>query len=224
MFCQNCGKELAVGSQSCAACGTKTSTTAPAAQEFLKRGQTASLDAWSAMKRLFPDPVGGPSAAFEALGETRAKGAGIAFAVLFVLLVTVGIYLALPKWSRPGFGDILKLALWGLVPFASLAGAFFLARRIIRSQGSFGSDLFIAGAALIPAGLLALATGLLGIGNFEVITVLGVFAASHTLLMLYGGCTRVSKMSDASSAVAIPVILLFTAWISKVIFAAAIRL
>jgi hypothetical protein len=108
-------------------------------------------------------------------------------------------------------------AVGGLVPFVSLVGAMALARQIFRGNGRFAGDVFAAGAALLPSGFLVLAAALLGVANVEVIVILSLFALTYSILMLYAGCSRIGGISEAGAAPGVPIILLLSAWITKII-------
>jgi ABC-type multidrug transport system permease subunit len=108
----------------------------------------------------------------------------------------------------------------GLVPFASLIGACALARAIFRGKGRIAGDVYTAGAVLLPSGLLVLVAALLGAANVEVILILLLFALTYSILILYAGCSRIGLISEAGAAPAVPIILLLSAWITKIIVAA----
>ena len=44
-----------------------------------------------------------------------------------------------------------------------------------------------------------------------------VFALSYTVLILFTGCTRISEIATVR---AVPIIILVTAWLSKIVYAA----
>jgi hypothetical protein len=54
----------------------------------------------------------------------------------------------------------------------------------------------------------------------EVILVLSLFALTYSILMLYAGCSRIGGISEAGAAPAVPIILLLSAWITKIIVTA----
>jgi hypothetical protein len=73
---------------------------------------------------------------------------------------------------------------------------------------------------LLPSGVLVLAAALLGAANVEVILVLSLFALTYSILMLYAGCSRIGGISEAGAAPAVPIILLVSAWLTKIIVVA----
>jgi hypothetical protein len=68
--------------------------------------------------------------------------------------------------------------------------------------------------------LLVLVAALLGAANFEVIMILLLFALTYSILILYAGCSRIGLISEAGAAPAVPIILLLSAWITKIIVTA----
>jgi hypothetical protein len=231
MFCQNCGKEVGEDASVCISCNTPVGQGKPASQEFANKVKTASQDAFSAFKIFAVNPVGGLSVAFESIDLNRALWVGIFLAFVFDVLMLLGLYLGVkhaqgglasfvgfyPSYDGPKLGDIIKLFIFGAVPPISIALASLLARKIFHGRDGFEGDVFIAGAALLPFGFFSVITGLLGIANFEVIAILLVFAICYTILMLYSGCTKISKISEGGAAVAVPIMLLLSIWFSKII-------
>lgn len=231
MFCQSCGKEIETNAEFCISCGANIKQGQPAAQEFTKKVKVASQDALSAFKVFAVNPVGGLSVAFESIDRHRALWAGIFFIVVFDVLMLLGMLLGVkklqgglasfmgfyPSFGGIKFGDVLKLLIFGAIPPLSIALSSLLARKSFRGTEGFEGDVFIAGAALLPFGFFSLITGLLGIANFEVIAILLVFAICYTILILYSGCTKISKISEGGAALAVPIMLLLSAWFSKII-------
>lgn len=222
MYCQTCGVQVAQGTASCSACGT-TSQKAPAAGEVGERARLSLGDAVKSLRWLALRPVGGLAQAVETLGSQRSLGAGLAFAAFSALSIGFGTFRILRGFgAAPGFGGTLGLLLLGFVPFLSIAAAVHLARRLFRGEGTLGGDAMIAGAALFPLGVIGLLATLLGFGNLEFIVVLFLFAICYTVLILYGGCTQVSKLPEAASAPAVALILLLSGWFSKILYAALV--
>lgn len=222
MFCEECGKEIGANATVCPNCG-KPAVAAPASASPLgEKLKARSQDALNAVKIIAANPVGGLPAAFQSLEKRQAMEVGIAFGVAFELCAVIGLYFLLPRWEgSPGLGEILKLLVLGLVPFAATAGASALARRIFAAPGgSIESDVFIAGTSVLPFGVVFLLAGILGAANFEVIAIAAVFSLSYTILILYTGCTRISGISEQRAAPAVPIIVLITAWLSKILLAA----
>jgi hypothetical protein len=132
-----------------------------------------------------------------------------------------GVYRILPSWGGPhGFSGFIKILVVAVVPFISLLGAVFAGRKAFRGEGGFAADSFVAGASLLPFGFVALLSAILGLGNFEVIALFTLFAICLTILMLFAGLTRICKLSERSATVAVPLMLIVSAWLSKIIYTA----
>lgn len=221
MFCQSCGIPMADGTAVCTSCGT-----APQKAQAGEAGERAKQSLWDALKSLrlvALRPVGGVAQAVETLGNERSLAAGLAFAVLSSLCLSFGTFRILQGLGASfGLGDTLGLLLLGFVPFLSITASIHLARRVFRGEGTLGGDVMIAGTSLFPLGVIGLLATLLGAGNAEFIAVLFLFAICYTVLLLYGGCTQVSKMPEAASAPAVAIILLLSGWFSKILYTALI--
>ena len=180
----------------------------------------ASKDATRAFKTFATNPVGGLPLAFHSLGPSRAMGVGIVFAVCSILCVFMGLYVVLPEFAKPDLSDSLKFMLFGAVPFVSLLAASAATRKAFGGNGSLHGDSFIAGATLLPFGLLVLVSSLLGLANLEIAALLVVFALCYCILMLYTGITRISNVSESHAAFAVPVMIIVSFWLTKIIFGA----
>jgi len=226
MTCPQCGSTLNSGATFCGDCGAPANRTesqpasvAPSLGSIKVR--SLSLIAWRVVKAAVLNPIEGMPNVFRGLEKKEALETGLVLAGLFDLCAVIGLYLMLPRWAgQPGIGDVLKLLLLGIVPSAAIAGASFLARKAFRgSPESIEADLFVAGVSLLPTGLMLLITGILGMGNIEVIALVSVFALSYTVLILYTGCTQISQISKVRAVPAVPLIILIAGWISKIVFA-----
>jgi len=235
MFCVSCGRALADDLRFCDGCGADVNrgAAAPAAaltDQITKEMKARSRDAWQGIKLFARSPVGGLPQSFALFDDRRAIQVGIAFAVIYESALFLGGVIFKSK-SQSLLGGMLpigeltatqmfKLVVLGLVPFVSLIVAGTLARYIFRGEGRFAGDVYTAGAVLLPSGVLALLAALLGAANVEVILVLSLFALTYSILMLYAGCSRIGGISEAGAAPAVPIILLASAWITKIIVVA----
>jgi hypothetical protein len=218
MFCQSCAKELEPNADVCVACGAPVARTKVTPSEITNKAKAASRSALTAFKLFANNPVGGLPSAFENLDKRGARDVGIVFSVIFALCIVVGTYMALPSWGKPNIQGVFGLLILGAVPPAAVAGVSALARKLFNSEGSFESDLFIAGASLLPVAVGVFLIGVLGMGSVEVVAILAGFSGCYTILMLYSGCTKISKVTEAKAAVTVPVMLLVSAWLCKVVF------
>ena len=235
MFCSKCGRALAENLRFCDGCGADVGAGAatpavPLAEQFTSEVKARSRDAWQGIRLFAKSPVGGLAESFALFDDRRAIQVGIAFAVLYEAALFLGGLIFRSKadamlgaWLPIGevtATQMFKLLVLGLVPFASLVGAGALARQIFRGKGRFAGDVYSAGAVLRPSGVLVLAAALLGAANVEVILVLSLFALTYSILMLYAGCSRIGGISEAGAAPAVPIILLLSTWLTKIIVVA----
>ena len=119
--------------------------------------------------------------------------------------------------SGLGFLGFIKLIVIACVPFASTVGGFAAVRAIFKGHGSFQSDMFIAGASLLPAVPLILASVILGAMNAEIILAIAVLAVTTTVLILYSGCTTLQGIPDAAATLAVPLMILADLYICKIV-------
>lgn len=223
MFCPKCGTQLPDGSVACSSCGTSFAAGAPRAAAVAGvagvRMKAASADAFSAFKTFMGNPVGGLADAYNSLGPAKALGVGITFGVVFAICALLSIYRVVPEFLRPtGVGGFLRLVVVAIVPFVSMFVATIAVRTVFRGDGTVGSDSFLAGASLLPFGIIALVASILGPSNWNVIQFLAIFAISITILMLFAGLTRIYKISERMATIAVPIMLLITAWLSQTIY------
>lgn len=226
MFCSKCGTQNPDTATACTSCGTPLGARKPSGGAAGDKVKAASQDALHAFKMFATDPVGGLAAAAESLGEARALGVGITFGVIFTLLVAFGLY-RLPffaMFGQPqGVGPFFQMLVVAAVPFVSLAGASFGVRKVFGGEGGLGIDAFIAGAALLPFGVVAVLATVLGYGNYDIIAGAALFAVCLTILMLFAGLTRICKTSERAASIAVPLMLIVSGYLAKVIYKAMLN-
>jgi hypothetical protein len=221
MFCPKCGTQLPDGSIACSSCGTTFAAPRAGAAAAVAgvRVKAASADAFGAFKTFMGNPVGGLADAYNSLGPAKALGVGLTFGAVFAVCVLLSTYRVVPEFLRPtGVGGFVKLVVVAVVPFVSLFVATIAVRTVFRGEGAIGSDSFLSGAALLPFGLIALIASILGPSNLNVIQFLAIFGISLTILMLFAGLTRIYKISERMATLAVPIMLLITAWLSQTIY------
>src|SRR5690606_4059021 len=121
-------------------------------------------------KTMIRNPVGGLDEAFVQLGPTQAAAVGVVFDLIFAACFFVGLnMLGSPLTSslllgivpESGFMTFIKLGILSLLaPLGMLAGCA-ASRAMFKGQGGFPSDVFLAGAALLPLAAFILFDGLL---------------------------------------------------------------
>jgi hypothetical protein len=225
-FCQQCGTRLDAGRAFCASCGASASGVL--ASDLKTKLAATSGDALATARNLAVDPVGALARAYGTLGRERAQAAGIALALLFSIVSTTGIALGAKRWSGgllslaggPSLGTYLKTALILLILPVALTAISYGVRQLLRADRSVATDLFSAGSALLPLAIAVLLSGMLGVANVEVIVLLVLFSTTYLVLILFTGLTRLGGLTERAAAPAVPIILVLTAWLSKVVIAA----
>ncbi len=159
------------------------------------------------------NPAGGMLPTYATLTLPRAVRLSILMAIAFNICFAVGADLT---W-RNLYGDLVpidKLVFTGGAVFLGFAVSSFFMRSIWRGSGSFVGDLFIAGAALLPLGVLVLLGGVIGFGNSAIaLAVLTVFTTSYAILIAYSGCNQISNMSEEASTLSVPIIFSLTGFV-----------
>ncbi len=174
-------------------------------------------------KALGLDPVGGLLKAYQALGATRSLGVGLAFGLVFSLLVVLTVYkigfmeMFIGKSGVTGF---LKVMVIGFTLFFSLSIACLIGEKIGRGKGNFSSNCFISGVALLPIGIVSLISALIGYKNFEVTFILATISICMLVMILFAGLTRIGELSDKVASYIVPLMLIVSVWITKVFLTA----
>jgi hypothetical protein len=189
-------------------------------EKIQDRVKTASKDAMSAFKIFAFNPVGDLSTAFDSLGMERALKVGLVFGLVFAIMLAAGIRMMIPDYYERlfTFGGYIKLIIASFVPFIGLVGGNYIARLACHGEGSMSHDVFVAGASALPIAIFVLISAVVGIANIEVIALLSIVAQCLTILMLFAGQTRICKMSEKLATISVPLILLLSAWLSKIIW------
>ena len=218
MFCANCGQALQRDAAACS-CGAPVPSTKPAfdSKAVGDHVKLASKNAFGAFRTFIVSPVGGIGVAYDGLGKTAAQNVGIVFGVVSAVALAIG--------AKSMFrASLMSSMIFGVLLFVGLTGAAFVARIAFKgAKGSIGGDLFLSGAALLPMAALVLASSILGAGNAEVISLLGVAALVYSVLLVYAGATRISGIPDGLAAPAVAAIFVLGAWLTKVLLFSANR-
>jgi hypothetical protein len=226
-FCIKCGSTMTINHLSCPACGTPVAGRNLAASELGQRIASSSMDAFGAVRRLATDPVAGLAGAYTALGETRAQAAGVALCALFAIISATGIVFGERRWfgsllsnAPEGVSGFFKLVIALLILPAVMTAITFAFRKILRASPGWTADVFTCGAALTPIAVAILLSGVVAGSSVGLITVLLTFGWIYLLIMLFAGISRLGALTEKTAAPVLPVVVLLTGWLSKVIFTA----
>jgi hypothetical protein len=115
------------------------------------------------------------------------------------------------------FGTLFKLILLSALPFGVAVGGFAAVRAMFKGEGTIFSDMFVAGASLVPPGVFLLIAWVLGAMNFEIILAVALFAMTTSVLILYSGFTTLLRVSEAVATIAIPLMILAVFYVTTVV-------
>lgn len=212
-------------------------TTVPGSNASAK-AKAATDDAWRAVKMLLRDPAGGQSASLKLLGDGRALGVGMIFIAAMALTACLAARAALSQLGHisAAFGTTsglpfdpasldmtgyLKIILMALIPAAAILISLIALGRIFGGKASFRSSVFCTGVIVLPVGFLLASTGILGLGNAELMLLIAIFAATIGVVLTYSALVA-HELSTAKAVWLTPAVLVLTIYISKVIYFSAV--
>ena len=179
----------------------------------------AARDAVLAIKMLWRDPANGQVDAIKAMGDSRALNSGLAMGAVFVV---AGWWL-LAKGSHPPFAEHFKIVIGAAIPFLAVALALIIINAIFRTGINWKHIVFTSGVALLPAALGIVVSSLLGFANIEIMIAVDLFCITTMIVMLNAALTTVLKMSSRLALVLIPIVIISSLYICKVIYAAMLK-
>jgi curved DNA-binding protein CbpA len=163
------------------------------------------------------NPNGGLLSAYMRLDKGEAAAAGVVFAAIANCCFVAGAFFGWRNWFRFSFFDLMLV---GVVPFLSLIVLSAIARVGFQRHGSWAGDIFLTGTTLLPVGLLALASGFSPRLGLAIAIALTVFACCYTIFFLYSGFIQISNLPETAAAIATPVTILLSGWLTYFAFAA----
>ncbi len=177
----------------------------------------APREAWAALQKLVVDPWGLLGTIYEQLGPKRATIVGGAFVATFFLCCALAMVfqqaVGLPGVSVLASSEAIAVikALIVLIGYvAALIGTVSALRMLGKTGALMAADVFVAGAALLPLGAYVVISAMLNPLSAVVqwiISVLFIFAAVTSVLMLYNGLKQPVRLSDRLSALGVPIVL-----------------
>ena len=168
------------------------------------------------------EPVGGILPAFIRVGTHHGALAGCAY-----VGVVAGSVQACWLWGNlppavPTFKGWTGLG-FAFIPFAVFWGTGAIATFLSGNRSfNLNAGAFMAGAALLPLGGLALVSiALLRLGWPLLTIAAALFAACWLVLALYGGYTRLLKLPETTAAIAVPSAIATSAGLIYLVLATA---
>ncbi|MEM9265185.1 MAG: J domain-containing protein [Cyanobacteria bacterium P01_F01_bin.13] len=159
---------------------------------------------------------------FSRLSQRQALRVGCLLAMVGLSGFALGGYVL---QLAPNTGDNNLLgALWlsGGTAFLSLIFLLACSRLWLRGHGSWSSDTLIAGATLLPLGILALLSPVaLMISPWLWLLIIGI-ALHHTLLTLYTGCHQIQHYSEVVATWLTPCFLFVSLSVGYLVWSALI--
>jgi len=188
-------------------------------------------DTGAAAKILFTNPAEGVREAYQKLGKSKALQVAICCLILFDVSILIDGYQISRNeeaWSIPHtifervyrdspISFYAKLSIVAAIPLLSLAGAMFTIRSIARGIGSWQSDMFVGGIALVPFAVVILASNILGIGNVEFILFLYLVVTCLHVLILFHGFRDLCGLGSGFASYAVPGAIILSAYLTKVV-------
>jgi hypothetical protein len=188
---------------------------------------------------LLKDPVGGIAKSFGMFNAGQAKMVGGIFGAVYAVAATIGAFLLFNSimglvgmmmgggmgmgMGGPGigFGDklgiIIRMFFIYLVQAAALMVGCLATRMIFKGEGDLGSDIYIGGSCLLPGAAGVLAGAILSYISFWLLILPYIFAGCYTIMMLYSGATKISKLPDVKAALSVPIVLCIAGGVTYIV-------
>lgn len=166
-----------------------------------------------AASRWLREPVSGMPAAYTYIGAGRGKLAGGIYAGIVAGSAQV-------SWLGRGLPAALSFNGWPWVGLVAIPAICFLGTGAIATHlsekraFSFNAGAFLAGMALLPWGIWALAAIVLRPVSLPLLIGTALFAACWSILGLYGGFVRLLGLSETAAAFAVPSAIATSAWLA----------
>ncbi|MEO1590797.1 MAG: J domain-containing protein [Cyanobacteria bacterium J06632_22] len=138
------------------------------------------------------------------LSPRQALQTGCGLALVATACFTLGAHAL--RLGTPGWATAAGLWATASSVFLSLALTLAFSRRWFRRPGRWSSDVLMAGATVLPLGLYTLVGPLTAIIP-PLALLVSLMTFSHTLLILYGGCTQIYDLPAQTAAWITPSLL-----------------
>ena len=169
---------------------------------------------WSILRRfnrflfgILGNPAEEVPTLYSYLNQTQALRAGCLLATLALGGFTLGGYILQIASAEIPAGIALS-SLWvsGCATFLSLIFMLAISRLLLRRQGSWANDTFIAGATLLPVGIFVLISPIAILLPWLWLLLLSI-AIHHTFITLYSGCHYIQNQSKVAATWLTPAVL-----------------
>ena len=157
----------------------------------------------------FFNPGGGLLPAFSRLNNRQSKQVGIIYGFCSTLCFVCAYFMT----GLPLAVEIWQLFLIGTIPFISFLITGNMMRFTLHGRGRFSTDVFIAGAAIIPIAFVSLLIGFVPISAFSFVVPLCLLGFSYSALTLYAGYTQLLNVGESKSALTVALMLVLNSYI-----------
>lgn len=200
-------------------------------QKAFAETKDATGQAIKALKTLINDPIGGQFEALKNLGQSNALRAGIVLVVIFSIscfLLGHSIVSELHAHAQLFGGNTeiitgvyFKLLLFSLIPSASVFICSFLIMKLIsKEKEEISTCIYTTGVSTIPLAVLFFCIKLFGLGNWELLSAIGIFCLSTTFFLINSSLHDIYKLSTQKSFLITPTLVLLAGFVSKVLYSA----
>lgn len=198
------------------------------AEQVVERSKTAfdgaGDNAIATFNLIAYDPVTNLSRAYAPLSAPQATGVGIVFALVSATMATLGAYLLvlgmlsgtiIGKFYQPTFGHVITFFLCFLICFFSIAASHFAVRKFFGDADDYDIDVFVAGVTTLPFGVAMLPAGIIGLASSGIGIGLSVFAFCYAVMILYASLSDISDVPEHIVTPAVPAIAVLSIWLAK---------
>ncbi len=164
--------------------------------------------------QLLRNPAGGLLPAYSSLSPKLAAIAG----GWLIVISEMGFLVGMLSRFGASWNAALRWSVLGLIPMLSLFAISFITHFLIQHPRHWSADLFFASSSLLPLALLFfLSTFLSVLPNF-LFFMLSVFSVSHTILLLYGGCSQLLNAKESLASLIVPIMVIVSTLLTWVAF------
>jgi len=164
--------------------------------------------------QILKNPVGGVLSAYGSLEPQRVALVSCGF----ILLSEVGFVVGLLSRFPENDGMILQALTLGIIPILSLFLISWITYSFKPSSRHWTGNLFLASSATLPLAAFSFCSPFFSLIPTLIVLILAIFMVSHTILLLYGGCSQLLNLSESSAALIVPVMVIVTTFLTWVSF------
>ena len=156
------------------------------------------------------NPGGGLLPVLSRLNRQQALEVGIVYGGFSNFSFVAGYYMIFREIEFP----IWELLLVGIIPFVGLTISGNIIGFFERTSGNLATDIFIAGATLIPLSLAILLIGFIPLSAVPLVLVMLMFGFCYAIITLYSGCTQILNLPEKKATFRVFLMLLINSWLS----------